>query len=353
MAAAITTTSTISAPINYALMGAFLARANQACVYPAITQAGRLSSHSGSFTVKWRRYEQETPTTSALSQLTGNVAFPTRTSSAPSITDVTAAVSKYGDYYLLNEEVDIVNPQGQDLELAEVLGQQAGRSLNRLARDEVEDNATQRLVGGVAGAGSIVSAITRNAVDGTVKVLHQNSAMKYFSRTNGSQNTGTSPIQEAFMAICHVDVRPDVERLTGFHGVETYSGQTETMAGEFGYCGLTRFLATEEASSTADSGGANAALVSTTGTNIDLYETIFAGRNAVGSVGLDENHPDAPYYADDKQPTIEVIVHNKGSAGVADALNELASIGWKFWAKFKITNGNWVRRLTTGATAYA
>lgn len=355
MAAAITTTSTIAPPVNFVLMETFLRRANQALVYPLLTDPSRLMKHGGSFSVKWRRFEQETISTSALSELTGNVAFPTRTASAPSITDVTAAVVKYGDYYLLNEEVDFGNPAGQADELMEVLGEQAGRTLNRLARDEMEDNATQIRVGGVGSDAAITAPLTLGAVRKVVRTLNGNSAVKFKPGVGAQDKFNTTPIRESFCAINHTDVTADIEAMAGFKGVETYADAGSAMIGEIGYVGRVRFLETEEASSGANTGGAAATndLISTGGTAADLYESIFAGMRSTGSVGLDENHPDSPSYAADSHPSIEVITHERGSAGVADALNELSSMGWKFWAVHKITNSAWIRRVTSGATNFA
>lgn len=355
MAAHITSVSDLAGPVNFVLMESFLRRANQVLVYPVLTDPGRLAKNSGSFTVKWRRYEQETVTTTALSELTGNVSFPTRTSATPSLTDVTAAVLKYGDFYLLNEEVDFKNPSGQEDQLMGVLGEQAGRTLNRLARDEMEDNSTQIFVGGVGSNGAVTAPMTLGAARKVVRTLNNNSAMKFTRMTTGADVFNTTPIRDGYIAIIHTDGASDVEAMAGFKAVETYAGQISTMPNELGYVNRVRWLETEEASVSTDAGGDKTIndLISTTGTSADLYETIFAGQFAVGSVGLDANHPDSPSFAADRHPTIEVITHERGSAGVADALDELNSIGWKFWAKFKITNGTWIRRVTSGATNFA
>lgn len=354
MAAHITSTSDLGAPVNFVLFQTFLRRANQALIYLAATQPGHINRGDGSLSVKWRRYDQEAPSTTTLSEKTGNVSFPVRTANTPDMTNVTATIAKYGAFFLLNEEVDVVNPRGYDDELMGVLGEMAGRSLNRLARDEMEDNATQLRVGGVSADSSIVQPLTLNALKGGVKVLAKNSALTFTPMATGDSNYATSPIRRGYFLFSHTDVAADIEAMAGFKGIETYAGQTRVYPGEIGYVNRTRVFETEEASIGTNTGGAAATngLITTGGTSADLYETLIVGMNAVGSVGLDGNHPDSASYAADRHPTIEMIVHGRGSSGVADPLNDLNSMGYKFWAKFKITNSTWIRRVTSGATLH-
>lgn len=349
----ISSTSTIAPPINFELMEEFLARADQMCVYPSVCNPGEYMSNGGSnFTMKWLRYEQVTPTTTALSELTGSIAFVPRTSNTPTIANVTATLAKYGDYFLLNEEIDITNPSRQSIEFVGVLGEQAGRSLNRLARDEMEDNFTQRRVGGAGSDAAITSPMTRDAITGTVAVLDTNSARRFTGMTTGSQNVGTTPIFNSYRGICHTYVRYNIERLTGFKGVESYAGQIDIMPNEFGYVDGVRWQSTEEASQGANTGGAVAGTISTGSTNADLFDSIITGQYAIGSASLDARHPDKSYKASDPPATVEIIRKPRGSSGILDPFNELETIAWKLWAVFKTTNSSWGRRVTSAASSF-
>lgn len=352
----ITSTTDLAAPINFALMDdLFLDRAKQALVYLVATHNGELTEGDGSLTVKWRRYEQQSPTTTALTQPTGNVAFPVRAAKTPSLSDVTGTVAHYGAYFLLNREVNIVNPRGYEMELTEVLAEMAGRSLNRLCRDEMEDNATTVRAGGAGADNAIVDPITVNGIAGVVRTLKNNSAMRFTGPVGASTGIGTTPLKQAYLGFCHVDVAMDIERLAGFKSVESYSDQTPAFPNEIGFAQGIRFLETEEASAGANAGGTAATnnLLSTGGTSADVYDTVISGKKAVGSVGLNSRHPESVHFAGDSVPTIEMITHARGTSGVTDALNELSSMGWSFWAKFKITNSAWIRTFSSGATDYA
>ena len=352
MASPITTTTQIAGPVNVVFQQTLLRNAKARCPYFVGSVPAEIREHTGSFTAKWRRIENLTPVSSALAELTGNVAFPTRDAVQPSVTDITKAVSKYGNYILLNEEVDLVNFNSQADKLVEILGINAGQSLNRLQRDEMEDNATAIYSNGVANAAAVVTKLQKNDIKKAVNVLKRNSATPFMPMTEGSRDIGTVPIREAYWGICHVDVEEDIRDMTGFNAVQTYAGQTKTAPGEIGTIAGVRFIATEEASVTANGGGAlgSTGLRSTGGSNIDLYDTVIFGMDAVGSLGFGSEHIKEIYTAGDKLPSVIAISKPRGSSGVADPLNELSTMGWKSWLGAKILNGNWIRNVVSGAT---
>ena len=346
---AITTQTEIAGPVNVVYQTELLRRAQALCPYFVGSKPGELRSHSGTFTVKWRRYEHLTPTTTPLAEITGSVVFPTRTAVQPSVTDITATVQKYGQFIFLNEEVDLVNINRVAMELTGVLGENAGRSLNRLQRNELEDNSTSILAGAATTASSIGATqfVSRTLLSRVVNELQRQDAMKFLAMTRGSQNIGTAPVRESFWAFCHPDTEEDLRTLTGFNSVETYAGQTETEIGEIGHVGGIRFIATTESTIDAGSGATVTSTATISGRETsnrgDLYNTVVIGKEFHGSLGLDATHVKTAYRPEDRLPAVMMINHAKGSGGVADPLNEIASVGWKTWHAAKILNANWGR----------
>jgi N4-gp56 family major capsid protein len=349
---AITTTNEIAAPVNVILQTNLLKRAQAVCPYFVGSTPAEIREHSGSFTAKWRRYEHLTPTTTPLTELTGSVAFPTRSAVQPSVTDITATVQKFGNFVFLTEEVDLVNVNRPAAELSGVLGENAGRSLNRLQRNELEDNSTSIPVGATTatnvGGASGTGVITRGSISAAVNALSRQDARKFLPQTLGSQNVGSAPVRESYWGINHPDVTEDMRELTGFNSVEVYAGQTETAVGEYGHVGGVRFI--ESTESTIDAGLGAAATASattdvrsTSGARTDRYNTVIFGKDFHGSLGLGNQHVQRVYRPEDRLPAVMMISHAKGSAGSADPLNEVASVGWKSWHAAKILNGNWGR----------
>lgn len=352
--AAITDTGDITKPVNVIFQETLLRNAKPHAPYFIGTAPASLTQHRGSLTASWRRIENLTPTVTALTELTADT-LPTRASVVPTVTDVTAAVSKYGQHILLSEETDLVNFNGQTDKLVEVLGISAGRSLNMLQRNEVEDNATIVFAGGAASDGVAASAITLASIKSVVNTLDRNSAIPFMPMTRGNTIVGSAPILASYWSICHPDVAIDVVGLTGFKSVETYAGHTATEPFEFGYMPVAgrgvRFIMTPDATVDSGLGAATGSTGLRGSTNIDLYSTPVYGMDAVGSVGFGFEHIKETYEPGDKLPGIMLINKGFGSSGVADPFDELSSLAWKSWHAAKILNSTWIRTIRAGATS--
>lgn len=356
--------TSISAPVNYVLMETLLSSARKRLPYFNGTLPGALSKAQGSASVKWRRIENLTAVTTALSEAAdgATVVFGNnRTSVTPTITDVTVAIAKYGNAINLTEEVDLFNVNSNSAALMDTLGANAGESLNTLMRDVF--NATTTLVRyGVNSAGapaasysSVAGSISVNDIKWSVNRLNRNSAMRFTPAGFGSQNVGTTPIRQSYYGICHVDVEEDIRSLTGFVPVEQYGGYTETEPGEFGAIGGVRWCSTEIAPIVSDGSTESAVATSFQGSSAILhhvYSSFIYGREAIGSIGLGEQHAKDIYMMYDRVPTVEVIYHKPGSSGIADMFNENGSLAWKSWFAGKVLNGNWVVKLQTLAGRY-
>lgn len=343
-------------PINAIFQQQFLRRAQQTCPYLTGSQPGQLAQNGGTASVKWRRFEQETPTTTALTEITTAAFMGNRSSDTPTNTDVLATVAKYGQFYILTEEVDLLSVNGTAMEFMDILGESAGRSINMLMRNEMEDNATQQYAANVASTGAVHAILSTGDLNYTINVLTRNSARVFGPMSNGSTNIGTVPILPSYWAIVHPDVAHDIAGFTGFQSVEKYAGQVALVEGEFGFYGRAgrgvRFVMSEDSSVDANAGAAlsGADLRSTGGSTTDVYTVCIYGQNAFGSVGLGKKHTDGAYRAGDNTGGWEIISKPRGSAGSADPFNEMATIAWKAWFVGKTLNTNWSRAIRVAAT---
>ena len=351
--------STVQGPVNFVLMETLLSAARKRLPYFNGTLPGSLEQSQGSASVKWRRIENLSAVTSALTEPleSATPAFGNgRTSVRPTITDTTVAIAKYGNAISLTEEVDLFNVNSKSAALMDTLGANAGESLNTVMRD-VFNGASIVVRNGnkVATYSSVATSISLNDIKNVVNTLNRNSAMKFTPAGFGSQNYNTQPIRQSFYGICHVDVEEDIRDLSGFIPVEQYGGYTETEPGEFGAVGGVRWCSTEIAPIISD-GSTESIVVGTyqEGSAVlhHVYTSFIYGREAVGSIGLGENHAKDIYMMYDRVPTVELIYHKPGSSGVADPFNEMGSLAWKSWFAGKVLNGNWIGVLRTLAKKY-
>lgn len=355
MALTISATDTeLPRPLNAVFNQTLLRNAQVRAPYFAGTAPASLTKQRGSNVAMWRRIENLAAATTALSELQGAASYMQgRDAAALSVTNVTATMSKYGNFVILNEEVDLFNFPEQFDKILQVIGINAGQSLNRLQRDIGEDNATLIYAGGVASDGLVEAKITLNDIKNVINTIDKNSAMTFTPLTTGSTNIGTVPTLPAFWGLCHPDVALDIAALTGFNSVETYAGQIQTVMGEFGSIGVAgqavRFISSEDAGVDAGSGGPSGTSVRETSGSADLYTTLIYGMDAIGSVGLGEQYTDGVYRAGAELNPVDVIVKAPSATGTSDPYNEITTVAWKAWHTGAILNGNWVRGVRTAA----
>ncbi len=342
-------------PVNAVFQQTLLRNAKVRAPYFVGTLPGSLQKQRGSATVTWRRIENLAAATNALSELTNTAAYMQgRSAAALSVTNVNATASKYGNFVILNEEVDLFNFPGQFNKILELIGINAGKSLNILQRDVAEDNVTQIFAGNVASDGLVGAALDLNTVKQAINTLDKNSAQTFTPMTTGALQIGTVPINMGYWALCHPDVAIDVAGLTGFTSIEKYAGQTETVLGEFGTITVAgkavRFISSEDAGVDAGAGvvGSDSSGLNGTGDLHDLYTTVIMGQDAIGSVGLGVQYTDGIFRAGDALDPVDVIVKTEG--GTSDPFDEIRTVAWKAWHTGAVLNGNWARGIRSAAT---
>ena len=120
-----TTRTQISVEIDAFYDRSLLERAVPSLVHNRFAQVRDIPKNGGSSLIKFRRYGSLTATTTALSEGV------TPSGSQLSVTDVTATVLQYGDYVTLTDKVLMETYDPILTETAEILGEQAGDSLDQ------------------------------------------------------------------------------------------------------------------------------------------------------------------------------------------------------------------------------
>lgn len=365
MALGISATDTeVTKPVNVIYQQSILRNAQVNATYFTGATPAEVQQHRGTFTAAWRRYNTSAdhasgiaPSTTALSELQTNAAYGQgRDSNTVHFSTVTSAVAKYGQYYILNEEVDLMIPTPDMVAIADTMGVTAGRAANFLHRNQLEDNSTLHFANNVASAGAVVSAVSEGDLEYALNVLDRNYGTPFTAMGGGSQNLGTTPILSSFWGHCHPDVARDISKVSGFRSVESYANYTQTAPGEFGYYGGAgigcRFIRTPEASIDADSGGSVTGLDlrSTTGSVIDLYTIVLVAQNSHGAVGFGDMYSDGIYRAGDANPAPIQMISSNRQASAADPFAEISTLAYKFWYGGAILQANWTRGIRCGAT---
>ena len=284
-------------------------------VFTRFGQVRDIPRNAGSLDVKFRSFDSLTAATTALSE--GS----TPTGSALAITDVPATVAQYGDWVGITDVVDFNAIDPVLTEAAELLGEQAGNSLDIIAR-EVLSVGTGVIYANGAVTGSVSSSISVNMVRDAVENLASANARKITRIVSPDTGYATSPINASYIGLVHPKTVYTLKGLTGWISVEKYAAQGDIMPGEVGALDEVRFIQTSNGSY-ADNAGVG---------SVDVYKTIILGANAYGITRISGE-------------AIRNIVKPLGSAGTADPLDQRATSGWKATFVAKILNDNAMVRI--------
>lgn len=258
-----------------------------------------------------------------------------------SSTEISATMGQYGDFVTIT---DVLMDQGLDpilVEAGEILGDQAGLSMDTIYRAVLMAGTSVQYADGVAGRTSIIKTIQDTDIQLVVRNLEQSNARKIRSMNVAGVKIATTPIRAGFIGITHTDCRQDLEGLSGFIPVEKYSSQKDVMEEEIGEYKGVRFIGTTNAGVVEDAGGTavtNDLVYTTANTACDVYQTLILAKDAYGIVPLQKGN-------------IENIIKKAKDSGTEDPLNQRSTSGWKTYTTAKILNDNYMYRIEHGVTA--
>ena len=230
-----TTTSTIDINIEGYYDRNLLERALPHLLYSKFAQTRPIPKNKGS-KITFRRYGSLAVNTTQLSEGV------TPTGKQLSATEITATMGQYGDYVIITDKLLDMGLDPVLLEAGDILGEQAGLSIDTIHRTVLLAGTSVRYASGVAARTDIVAAITEADIKVVIRALEGANAKKLRMMNAPTVKVSTVPLRPAFIGITHTDNRQDLEGLTNFIPVEKYSSQKDVMETEIGECLGIRFL---------------------------------------------------------------------------------------------------------------
>ena len=242
----------------------FLTIAKRNLVFARFAQKETKAQNDG-LEVRWRRYEKfNLP----LVPLAEGVKPP-----ADTLTQVTMKVKmhQYGSYVNTTDVVVAASTdpiiqqitERQSIQAAELMdflsylhfrtGTQAARSgnaTNGVGGTVAYRSLVNRTIGGTHGRNSsaTANAPTTKLLDTAIRALENNEATKIAKIVKASSDYDTSAIPDSYIAVCHPDLRQDIEDLPGYVPYQKYAnGGMQVMPGEIGAVGMIRFIVTTQA----------------------------------------------------------------------------------------------------------
>lgn len=251
-------------------------------------------------------------------------------------TDVTATVKQYGDWIQITDVILDTHEDPVLQESIDVLGDQAEEMYDKVRAGVLKAGTNVVYANGTART-DVNTAITATTIDKITRTLERQEAKPLRAIVKAGPNIGTLPIPPAFIAVCHSDLRKDLEAISGWTPVHKYASTEGLINGEAGSIGQFRFVFDNNLSAWADGGGAKGSMISTTGTLADVYPVLIFGKDAYGLVPLGGKEAVSTYVNNPKSIT-------------GDELAQRGSVGWKGWTTAAILNDLWMCRAEVAAT---
>ena len=208
-------------------------------------------------------------------------------------TEVTVQLQQYGEYARCTDKLDLTHLDMDIMRRTKLFGDAGARSIDAVVREELAKCANVIYAGGKASRAELTAAdkLTSRELRKAVKTLKKNHA-----QTFGGY----------FVAIVGPDTMYDLQEDEAFVKVSQYQDKENIYTGEVGRLFGVRLVETTEAKIFEGTGADGA----------DVASVIVLGQYAYGVTSLKGAKP-------------RVIVKPAGSAGTADPLDQISTVGWK------------------------
>ena len=234
-----------------------------------------------------------------------------------SVSTITATLDQYGDYVAITDVVDMTAIDDNLVEATELLGDQAGLTLDSVPREVINGGTNVLYAGGAEG---------RAILNSKIAVADVKRASTIFKAANAKKINGS------YVGIIHPYVSHDLTSDPAWIDAHKYSATEEIFEGEIGKLYGVRFVETSEAKVFKGAGAKNAEyLGGEEGGNADVFSTMILGADAYGCIEHENGN-------------LKHIFKNFGSGGTSDPLDQRATAGWKaYQTAVRLVEDNMVR----------
>lgn len=315
-------TSNISSGVNNFYDRNMLVRAVSNFVHTMWAQVRDIPRNAGEV-IKFRRYGNLSAATTALTEGV------TPAGSTLSVTDITATPLQYGDFLILTDKLQFTTLDPVLTETSEILGDQAGDTLDQLTRDVIVAGTTVQYASTATARNEVTAAMTLDAAEirEAVMTLQEAKAKPITRMVDPNNSYGTVPLDACYVGILHPRTLLDLKSDSAWIPVQKYPSREGLMPGEKGAVDDVRFIMTPNAKVFSGAGAASA----------DVYATMIIGRDFYGISRISGE-------------TMRNIIKPLGSAGTADPLDQRATSGWKATFVAKILNDAFAVRVEHGVS---
>lgn len=281
---------------------------------------------------KFRRYNALPITTTPLTEGI------TPDGSPLTVTDYTAQLAQYGDFVEITDVVlDTVDDPVME-QATEVLSEQAAQSIETMRFNILAAGTNVQYANG-SSRSAVNTPLSLTLQRGATRALARQNARHITNIVRSTPDYGTEQVAASYIAFVHPDLENDIRNMTGYVPIERY-GTLTPWENEIGKVEQVRYLSStifQPFQSAGGSPGSPATVLSTNGTNADVYPILFIAKDAYGIVPLKGKN------------ALDVMVVNPHPTNT-DPLAQRGTAGWKSMQTAVILNDAWMLRLEVAAS---
>jgi len=253
--------------------------------------------------------------------------------------DVTVQLQQYAVLYSYTDKTaDLYEDK-----IPDEMKTQAGERMG-LVREMIDYGAlkgcTNKFYAGGTSRATVDETISLNILRKVSKSILGNRGSLVTKVLAAGPNYNTAPVEQSFLVFCHTDCESDIRELPGFKTTVEYGHGEPIHECELGQVDRYRFIISPELNPIINSGAAigSDGLVSTGGSNNDVYPFIIVGKDAWANVALKGKDSLEPVHipCDQKDKT--------------DPLGQIGYIGGKFYSAAFVQNDGWMAVCEAGTS---
>ena len=254
--------------------------------------------------------------------------------------DITVQINQYSCLYSYTDKVALLYEDDIPYYMKEQTGERMGLVREMIRYGALKGCSNKFYAGGTSRA-TVDEAISLNLLRKVTRSLAGNRGKRVTRVLSPSAKYNTTAVEGGYIVFCHTDCEHDIRELPGFVPTADYgSRKLLHQEHELGSADRYRFICSPELDSIIDSGASlgSTGLVSTGGSQIDVYPFIVVAKDAWGDLALRGKHSFG----------LRHIPHNK--VGKSDPLGQRGDVGSVFWSAAFVQNDGWMAVVEAGVT---
>lgn len=284
----------------------FLDRAKLMLVYDVGAQVKPVPGNSGK-TVYWNRFAPLAVATTPLTE----AAVPTAVDMTSNI--ISATIAEYGSYVKVGSLFEMTSIDVNLKEHVEVMGQNAGETVDTLIKNVLNGGGTTQLAGGKSNITAVAATDILNGAEvrKSRRTLMVNKAQQFENAL--------------FKAIVPTSAAYDLMGNSEWLNARQYVDPANILNGQLGKLYGVEFFETNNEQTTAST--------------VTVYTTFVFGKNAYGTVALGS------------APGKRIYVKTPGPSDTSNPVDTWSTVGWKDQFAAQVLNSTWLIEVKTGVTA--